>query len=76
MLGCELSQHDGSQLFKTSDRVRARVVAKDLRSKSSARELGFSSPTPSCEILHIVLSIASEKGWRMRSFRRQSCIYA
>eukprot|EP00434_Breviolum_minutum_P037835 symbB.v1.2.033549.t1/scaffold4184.1/size56758/3 len=53
--------------FKTSDRVRARVVAKDLRSKSSARELGFSSPTPSCEILHIVLSIASEKGWRMRS---------
>ena len=53
--------------FKTSDRVRARVVAKDLRSKSSARELGFSSPTPSCEILHIVLSIAAEKGWRMRS---------
>ena len=53
--------------FKTSDRVRARVVAKDLRSKSSARELGFSSPTPSCEILHVVLSIAAEKGWRMRA---------
>ena len=53
--------------FKTSERVRARVVAKDLRSKSSARELGFSSPTPSCEVLHIALSIASEKGWRMRS---------
>ena len=41
--------------FKTSERVRARVVAKDLRSKSSARELGFSSPTSSCEVAHSVV---------------------
>ena len=53
--------------FKTNERVRARVVAKDLKSKSSARALGFSSPTPSCEVLHIILSIAAENDWRMRA---------
>ena len=53
--------------FKTETRVRARVVAKDVRSKQSARELGFSSPTPSTEALHLVLSIAANRGWRLRA---------
>ena len=53
--------------FKTESRVRARVVAKDVRSKQSARELGFSSPTPSTEVLHIVLAISATRGWRLRA---------
>ena len=53
--------------FKTESRVRARVVAKDVRSKQSARELGFSSPTPSTEALHLVLAIAATRGWRLRA---------
>ena len=54
--------------FKSVERVRARVVAKDIRSKESARALvGCSSPTPSCEVVQILLSIASTRGWRLRS---------
>ena len=53
--------------FKSIDRVRARVVAKDLRSKESARSLGCSSPTPSCEIVQILLSLAATRGWRLRA---------
>ena len=53
--------------FKAVDRVRARVVAKDIRSKESARALGCSSPTPSCEVVQILLSIASTRGWRLRA---------
>ena len=45
--------------FKPVDRVRARVVAKDIRSKESARALGRSSPTPSCEVVQILLSLAA-----------------
>lgn len=53
--------------FKSVDRVRARVVAKDIRSKESARALGCSSPTPSCEVVQILLSIAATRGWRLRA---------
>ena len=53
--------------FKSVDRVRARVVAKDIRSKESARSLGCSSPTPSCEVVQILLSIAATRGWRLRA---------
>ena len=53
--------------FKSVERVRARVVAKDIRSKESARALGCSSPTPSCEVVQILLSIASTRGWRLRA---------
>ena len=53
--------------FKSIDRVRARVVAKDIRSKESARSLGCSSPTPSCEVVQILLSLAATRGWRLRA---------
>ena len=53
--------------FKSVDRVRARVVAKDIRSKESARALGCSSPTLSCEVVQILLSIAATRGWRIRA---------
>ena len=53
--------------FKSVDRVRARVVAKDIRSKESARSLGCSSPTPSCEVVQILLSLAATRGWRLRA---------
>ena len=53
--------------LKTESRVRARVVAKDVRSKQSARELGFSSPTPSTEALHLVLAISATRGWRLHA---------
>ena len=53
--------------FKSVDRVCARVVAKDIRSKESARSLGCSSPTPSCEVVQILLSLAATRGWRLRA---------
>ena len=53
--------------FKSVDRVRARVVAKDIKSKESARSLGCSSPTPSCEVVQILLSLAATRGWRLRA---------
>ena len=53
--------------FKSIERVRARVVAKDIKSKESARSLGCSSPTPSCEIVQILLSLAATRGWRLRA---------
>ena len=44
--------------FRSVDRVRCCIVAKDIRKGTSARALGFSSPTPSIEGLHCVLTLA------------------
>ena len=53
--------------FKSAERVRARLVAKDLRTKDSARSLGCSSPTPSCEVVNLILALTSSRGWRLRA---------
>lgn len=45
--------------YKSETRVRTRIVAKDLKKGATARNLGISSPTPSVEGLHFVLSLCS-----------------
>ena len=53
--------------YKSPVRVRARIVAKDLKTKTSARELGFSSPTPTTDGLYVAMSIAGKRDWRLRA---------
>ena len=53
--------------FKSESRVRCRIVAKDIRKGTSARSLGFSSPTPSIESLHCVLTLAANRNYRLCS---------
>ena len=53
--------------YKGETRVRCRIVAKDFNRGSSAKSLGFSSPTPSIESVHLVLAIACKRGYRLRS---------
>ena len=53
--------------FKSETRVRCRIVAKDLARGSSAKALGFSSPTPSIEGLHLFLTLASNRNYRLLS---------
>ena len=53
--------------FKSAETVRARIVAQDLRTKDSARSLGCSSPTPSCEVVNLILALTSSRGWRLRA---------
>ena len=48
------------------NRVRVRIVAKDINKGVSARKLGISSPTPSIESLHFVLSLASRRALRLK----------
>ena len=45
--------------FKSAARVRCRIVAKDLARGTSARKMGYSSPTPSCESLHLMLILCA-----------------
>ncbi len=52
---------------KSDVKVRARVVAKDIRKSLSARQLGYSSPTPSTESLSLVLAYAAMKDARLKS---------
>ena len=52
--------------FKSSERVRTRIVAKDYNRGATARSLGFSSPTPSIESVHLVLAMASTRKMRLR----------
>ena len=52
---------------KSPTKVRTRIVAKDISKGSSARALGYSSPTPSCEALFLVIVIGATHDWRMRS---------
>ena len=52
---------------KSETKIRARVVAKDIRKSLSARQLGYSSPTPSVESLSIILTYASVNDARLRS---------
>ena len=51
--------------FKSDTRVRCRIVAKDLARGSSAKALGFSSPTPSIEGLHLFLTLAANRNHRL-----------
>ena len=53
--------------FKSESRVRCRIVGKDIRRGTSARSLGFSSPTPSIEALHCVLTLAANRNYRLCS---------
>ena len=53
--------------FKSETRARCRIVAKDLARGSSAKALGFSSPTPSIEGLHLFLTLASNRNYRLLS---------
>ena len=52
--------------YKSETRVRVRIVAKDINKGVSARKLGISSPTPSIEGLHFVLSLASRRALRFK----------
>ena len=52
--------------YKSETRVRVRIVAKDINKGVSARKLGISSPTPSIEGLHFVLSLASRRALRLK----------
>ena len=52
---------------KSSERVRTRIVAKDFNRGSSARSLGFSSPTPSIESVHLVLAMAATRKMLLRA---------
>lgn len=48
-------------------KVRARIVAKDIRRSQTARQMGYSSPTPSVESLNVVLSYAALHDFRLKS---------
>ena len=52
--------------YKSETRVRVRIVAKDLNKGISARKLGISSPTPSIEGLHFVLTLAAQRALRLK----------
>ena len=52
---------------KSDVRVRARVVAKDIARGATARQLGYSSPTPSAEGLSMMLTYAAVHDLRLRS---------
>ena len=54
--------------YKTETRVKIRIVivAKNINKGVSARKLGISSPTPSIEGLHFVLSLASRRALRLK----------
>ena len=53
--------------YKSESRVRVRIVAKDIARGISARALGISSPTPSIEGLHFLLSLSAQRGLRLKS---------
>ena len=53
--------------YKSEVRTKARIVAKDYNRGATARSLGFSSPTPSIESVHLGLAIASSRGYRLRA---------
>ena len=53
--------------FKSSTRIRCRIVAKDLAKGTSAKALGYSSPTPSVEALHLLLVLAANRNYHVAS---------
>ena len=53
--------------YKSSERVLTRIFAKDFNRGSSARSLGFSSPTPSIESVHLVLAMAATRKMLLRA---------
>ena len=53
--------------YKSETRVRVRIVAKDINKGVSARKLGISSPTPSIEGLHFILSLSSRRALRLKA---------
>ena len=52
---------------KSDVKVRARIVAKDIRKSMTARQMGYSSPTPAVESLNIILAYAALHDYRMKS---------
>ena len=52
--------------YKSKFRVWVRIVAKDIARGISVRALGISSPTPSIEGLHFVLSLSAQRGLRLK----------
>ena len=53
--------------YKSCEIVRTRIVAKDFNRGSRARSLGFSSPTPSIESVHLVLAMAATRKMLLRA---------
>ena len=51
--------------FKNPQKVRCRVVARDIARGETARSLGYSSPTPSAEALQMCLCICAEQNFRL-----------
>lgn len=69
ILEWELSLAAGwlSAAYKSPERVRCTIVAKDIRKGTTARYLGFSSPTPSIEGLHCLLTMSANRNFRLNS---------
>ena len=71
----ELKSHPNARIIqsrwvvarKSDVKVRARIVAKDIRKHQSARQMGYSSPTPSVESLHVILAHAAVNDFALRS---------
>ena len=59
--GLRLIQSRWVAAYENSERVRTRMVVKDFNRGSSGRSLGFSSPTPSIESVHLVLALAATR---------------
>lgn len=51
--------------FKNPQKVRCRVVARDIARGETARSLGYSSPTPSSEALQMCLCICAQQDFRL-----------
>ena len=52
--------------YKSESLAGVRIVAKNLNKGISARKLGISSPTPSIEGLHFVLTLAAQRALRLK----------
>ena len=52
--------------YKSEERVRTRIVVKDVARGLSAGKLGISSPTPSIESLHAILALSATRGFRLQ----------
>ena len=62
--------------YKSEERVRCRIVAKDIKRGTSARSLGFSSPTPSIEGLRAMLCLSANRGLPFQIVRCSACLHA
>ena len=52
---------------KSPVKVRTRIVAKDIKRGTTARAMGYSSPTPSVEGLFLLLSLSASRDFRVKT---------